>query len=92
MTPSGDPEGGTLKGAMMAHPDRVIDKSRADHSIESAVLDERCILCGELAAHIVIEQTSTGFPPMVSHLCCTHFKLVVGDCSSYTYELPTQRD
>jgi hypothetical protein len=45
-----------------------------------------------LAAHIVIEQTSTGFPPMVSHLCCTHFKLVVGDCSSYTYELPTQRD
>jgi hypothetical protein len=76
------------------NPDkRILDRSRASHLIEERLREEHCIVCGQLASHIVTEVVSglTPFPVLASVLCCEHFKFAVGDCSTYSYGVPAQR-
>jgi hypothetical protein len=73
------------------HANRIFDQNRAQHSIEAEVLNERCALCGQPAAHALAEQQHLSLKPMTTHLCCEHFTFVVDDCSWYAYDIPMLR-
>jgi hypothetical protein len=75
----------------MAGEERITDASRAAHTVAVSVLEERCVLCGELAAHAVVETGCYLLQPLGSYLCCVHFTWIFNDCSEYAYQLPTQR-
>jgi len=70
---------------------RIVDRTRAEHSIDLTLLAERCAVCGIPAAHIVSERLGTPLRPIASYLCCAHFGFLLGDCSRYPYDLPARR-
>lgn len=70
---------------------RIFDATRAAHRYDAALLEERCSLCGEPAAHRVLEDLTSPFQPIANYLCCAHFSWVLGDCATYPYDLPLQR-
>jgi hypothetical protein len=70
---------------------RVFDPARASHVVEEFTVDQHCSLCGELAAHAIVELLSVPDPPLTAYLCCEHFTWIMGDCADYPYEIPLQR-
>jgi hypothetical protein len=85
--------GGTSfgRGSPVTSRDRAIDRARASHPFDASLLEERCVLCGLAAAHIVVEQSGPMVVPMRSQLCCQHFAFAVDDCSRYPYVTPAPR-
>jgi hypothetical protein len=71
--------------------EHVFDPSRAAHPIERRLSDERCILCGAPASHVIFEQVKSPRIAPVGMLCCNHFTWIFGDCVKLEYTLPEQR-
>lgn len=75
----------------MEFDELVFDAARAGHLIDPRVVDEHCIVCGELAAHIVSEPVRRPNSGYVGVLCCTHFSWILGDCGIFKQGPPRQR-
>jgi hypothetical protein len=74
--------------------DRARD-SRAIHPFDSGLLLEHCIMCGELAAHVVAEVSAgqrRDQSRVTAALCCGHFMWIMGRSIEHAGDVPLQRE